>query len=159
LNPAAREWFPPGYQPELLRAETGPDQAVTEPCSPDAATAVLPLAELPAEILSHVVSFLATQDAYSCILTSQQLKAAVRSGRMRFELKGRPRQLLSFPAQARQLDDLVQSLTRHMPGVCCGLYNSMQQRCGPQGWALHDKLESDHASAVLCLLSCSHVKL
>lgn len=72
------------------------------------------------QILCSVVGWLKTpQDLFSCILTSQQLRAAVRSGHMRLELKGRPRQLLTFPAQARQLDDLVQSLTRYMPGVCC----------------------------------------
>ena len=69
------------------------------------------------QILSHVAGFLpCPQDLVSCILASQQLQAAVRSGRVSFELTGRPRQLLSFPSQAGQLDDLLQALTRYMPG-------------------------------------------
>lgn len=72
---------------------------------------------LPVQILSSVVGFLGSpQDLVSCILTSQQLQAAVRSGRVSLELTGRPRQLLSFPSQSGQLDDLMQALIRYMPG-------------------------------------------
>jgi hypothetical protein len=75
------------------------------------------------QILSSIAGFLGSpQDLFSCILTSQQLRVAVRSGRMSFELKGRPQQLLSFPSQTRQLDDLVQSLTHYMPGMHHGVY-------------------------------------
>jgi hypothetical protein len=80
------------------------------------------------QILSSIAGFLGSpQDLFSCILTSQQLRAAVHSSRMSFELKGRPRQLLSFPSQTRQLDDLVQSLTHYMPGVAPGARSLITQ--------------------------------
>lgn len=70
------------------------------------------------QILSSVVGFLGSpQDLVSCLLASQQLQAAVRSGCVSFELTGRPRQLLSYPSKSGQLDDLVQSLTQYMPGT------------------------------------------
>jgi hypothetical protein len=76
-----------------------------------ASTAVL-------QILSSLVGFLdCPQDLVSCLLASQQLQAAVRSGRVSFELTGRPRQLLSYPSKSGQLDDLMQSLIRYMPGA------------------------------------------
>jgi hypothetical protein len=70
------------------------------------------------QIMSSVVGFLGSpQDLVSCLLASQQLQAAVRSSGVSFELIGRPRQLLSYPSKSGQLDDLVQSLIRYMPGA------------------------------------------
>jgi hypothetical protein len=77
----------------------------------------------PAQILSSVAGYLESpQDLFSCILANQQLQVAVRSARMSFQLQGRARQLLSFPFQSKLLDDLVQALTRYMPGKSKGLF-------------------------------------
>eukprot|EP00878_Enallax_costatus_P002552 GHUV01002734.1.p1 GENE.GHUV01002734.1~~GHUV01002734.1.p1 ORF type:complete len:842 (+),score=303.61 GHUV01002734.1:543-3068(+) len=109
LNPYAKE-FVPG-QPAHAQ--------VMATVSADSHFAIL---DLPSEILTCVMSELASEDAWQCVVSNKQLQGAIRTARLSFSLSDRRKHTLGNPAKAQLLDQLVKALVRYMQGtVNCNL--------------------------------------
>ncbi|WIA36468.1 hypothetical protein OEZ86_007770 [Tetradesmus obliquus] len=121
LNPFAAEFVPGGTHTSSSRSAALPAAAsrASQQQEPDAAAVLFDIKELPMEMLSCIMASLAgcNHDLSSCLMASQQLQAAVRAARVTYALTEPQQQLLSNPANSCKLDELVQALTKYMPGM------------------------------------------
>lgn len=67
-------------------------------------------------IVSKLTGSAAGQDLVNCLLTNQQLQAAVRAARVTCTLTEHQQHVLSNPSHAGKLDDVVKALTKYFKG-------------------------------------------